>query len=104
MLSARGPKQSRTKMSYDLAEHLRVSAELLEHDESFATVTLLAIRGSAPQIAGAKAIVTDQGIVAGTVGGGKIENAAIEYAKKTLSKFDGQTTVVEPGISRHRSA
>jgi xanthine dehydrogenase accessory factor len=76
-------------MSYDIAEHLRVAADLLEHDESFATVTLLAIRGSAPQIAGAKAIVTDQGIVAGTVGGGKIENAAIEYAKKTLSEFDG---------------
>jgi xanthine dehydrogenase accessory factor len=82
-------------MSYDIAEHLRVSAELLEHDESFATVTLLAIRGSAPQIAGAKAIVTDQGIVAGTVGGGKIENAAIEYAKKTLAEFDGPTAVVE---------
>jgi xanthine dehydrogenase accessory factor len=82
-------------MSYDLAEHLRVSAELLEHDESFATVTLLAIRGSAPQIAGAKAIVTDRGIVAGTVGGGKIENAAIEYAKKTLSESDGPAAVVE---------
>jgi xanthine dehydrogenase accessory factor len=82
-------------MSYDIAEHLRVAADLLEHGESFAAVTLLAIRGSAPQIAGAKAIVTDQGIVAGTVGGGKIENAAIEYAKKTLSEFDGPTTVVE---------
>jgi xanthine dehydrogenase accessory factor len=82
-------------MSYDIAEHMRVAADLLEHDESFATVTLLSIRGSAPQIAGAKAIVTDQGIVAGTVGGGKIENAAIEYAKKALSEIDGPTTVVE---------
>jgi xanthine dehydrogenase accessory factor len=82
-------------MSYDIAEHLRVAADLLEHDESFATVTLLAIRGSAPQIAGAKAIVTDQGIVAGTVGGGKIESAAIEYAKQALGEFDGPATIVE---------
>ncbi len=82
-------------MSYDIAEHLRVAADLLEHDESFATVTLLSIRGSAPQVAGAKAIVTDQGIVAGTVGGGKIENAAIEYARKALTECDGPATVVE---------
>ena len=60
-------------MSYDIAGYLRVAADLLEHDESFATVTLLAVRGSAPQIAGAKAIVTEQGIVAGTVGGGEID-------------------------------
>ncbi len=82
-------------MSYDIAEHLRVAAELLDHDQSFATVTLLSIRGSAPQIAGAKAIVTDQGIVAGTVGGGKIENAAIEYAKKALAESEGPATAVE---------
>jgi len=82
-------------MSYDIAEHIRVTAELLQGDQSFATVTLLAIRGSAPQIAGARAIITDQGIVAGTIGGGKVENAAIEYAQKLLNQIDGPTTAME---------
>ena len=48
------------------------------------TVTITAIRGSAPQIIGAKGIVTGVGIVAGTVGGGKIEAAAVAHAQSLL--------------------
>ena len=59
-------------MTHDIMEHVRVTKELLDEEVSFASITLLDIRGSAPQIIGAKAIVTDQGIVAGTIGGGKI--------------------------------
>ncbi len=72
-------------MTHDIMEHVRVTKELLDADESFASITLLDIRGSAPQIIGAKAIVTDQGIVAGTIGGGKIEGAAIDHAQKILA-------------------
>lgn len=43
-------------------------------------VTVVAARGSAPQDAGAKMVVTAEGLVAGTVGGGKIEAAAIRRA------------------------
>jgi xanthine dehydrogenase accessory factor len=82
-------------MTYDISEHLRATAELLDQQQSFCTVTLLAIRGSAPQIAGAKAIVTDRGLVAGTIGGGKIENAAIEYAQRQLQQCEGPATALE---------
>lgn len=71
-------------MTHDIMEHVRVTKELLDEEESFASITLLDIRGSAPQIIGAKAIVTDQGIVAGTIGGGKIEGTAIDHAQRIL--------------------
>ena len=72
-------------MSYDIVNHTRIVQELLDSGRSFVTVTLLAIRGSAPQVVGAKAIVTSDGIESGTVGGGKIEAAAIEQAKRLLA-------------------
>lgn len=68
-------------MSHDIREHIRIVGELLESELSFATITLLSVRGSAPQIVGAKAIVTADGLVGGTIGGGKIEAAAIKYAQ-----------------------
>ena len=78
-------------MTHDIMEHVRVTKELLDEEVSFASITLLDIRGSAPQIIGAKAIVTDQGIVAGTIGGGKIEGASIDYAQRILSGDEGIT-------------
>lgn len=71
-------------MTHDIMEHVRVTGELLDAEQSFVTVTLLEIRGSAPQVAGAKAIVTEDGLVGGTIGGGKIEAAAIEHAQKMI--------------------
>ena len=71
-------------MTHDILDHLRVTQKLLDTDTSFATVTLCSIRGSAPQIAGAKAIVTANGIEAGTIGGGKIEAVAIDYSQTLL--------------------
>lgn len=72
-------------MPYDVIHHTQVIRSLLDGGSPFATVTLVAIRGSAPQVLGAKCIVTDQGIVDGTIGGGKIEAAAIARAQEMLS-------------------
>ncbi len=58
--------------------------ELAKTGESFVSVTLLAVTGSAPQIPGAKCVVSERGLEAGTVGGGKLEAAAIEEAQKIL--------------------
>ena len=59
----------------------------------------LDIRGSAPQIVGAKAIVTADGIESGTVGGGKIEAAAIQHAQALLeadpNSSSGPTSVCD---------
>jgi xanthine dehydrogenase accessory factor len=49
------------------------------------------MRGSAPQIQGAKAIITSEGIVEGTVGGGKAEARAIAYATEMLRAQDGRS-------------
>ncbi|MFM8365237.1 MAG: XdhC family protein, partial [Verrucomicrobiota bacterium] len=48
-------------------------------------VMLLETRGSAPQSAGAKMLVRENGLPFGTVGGGKIEAAAIRFARELLS-------------------
>ena len=47
--------------------------------------TMVEHRGSAPQVNGAKAIVTEEGLFWGTIGGGKVENEVIEKAKELLS-------------------
>jgi xanthine dehydrogenase accessory factor len=71
-------------MTHNIVDHHLLVQKLLDRSESFVTVTLVEIRGSAPQIVGAKGIVTSSGIEGGTVGGGKIEAAAIEYAQRLL--------------------
>ena len=81
-------------MTHDIQDHVRVTRELLDAEQSFVTVTLLDIRGSAPQITGAKAIVNEQGILSGTVGGGKIEAAAILHAQKMLDGNSSSTELV----------
>jgi xanthine dehydrogenase accessory factor len=62
-----------------------VCQKLLESNESFVVVTQVEVKGSAPQDAGAKIVVTKQGLHFGTVGGGKVEAAAI---KKALAILD----------------
>lgn len=57
---------------------------LLTQGEAFIIVTLLASAGHAPQDPGAKILVTLQGLVAGTVGGGKIEAKAISLSQELL--------------------
>lgn len=59
-------------------------SELNEKGESFVMVTITAHRGSTPQDAGAKILVTKDGLYAGTVGGGKVEMAAITKAQDIL--------------------
>ena len=73
-------------MTHDAVEIVRCLQNLLEGGRAYVVVTLIAIRGSAPQIVGAKAIVTDDGLEAGTVGGGKIENAVIKHAQNMLEQ------------------
>lgn len=82
------------RMTHDILDYVRLTKELLDAEQSFVTVTLLDIRGSAPQVKGAKALVTDQGIVGGTVGGGKIEAAAIQFGQQLIARNDSNTELV----------
>jgi xanthine dehydrogenase accessory factor len=51
----------------------------------FVMVTWIATKGHAPQEVGTKALVTADGLYAGTVGGGNVEATAITEAKKILA-------------------
>jgi xanthine dehydrogenase accessory factor len=76
-------------MAFDVHGHIRKVNDLLRLNVPFATVTMVDVRGSAPQIQGAKAILTTDGIVQGTVGGGRVEARAISHAVELLQTADG---------------
>jgi xanthine dehydrogenase accessory factor len=60
--------------------------ELAQTGRPFVAVTLVGIRGSAPQETGSKMLVDASGLVWGTVGGGRIEQAAIAHAVSMLGR------------------
>ena len=47
-------------------------------------VTILEVRGSVPGSLGAKALICDDGLIAGTLGGGRVEAMAISTAQELL--------------------
>lgn len=68
--------------------------ELNSSGAEFVVVTQTAVRGHAPQNIGARAFIGRDGLIAGTVGGGKVEARAIEYAKQLLENRD-HTRLIE---------
>jgi xanthine dehydrogenase accessory factor len=61
-------------------------AELSRSGVSFVCVTMVEAVGSTPQDAGSKMLVTAEGLVTGTVGGGRVEHKAIEHARAMLAE------------------
>jgi xanthine dehydrogenase accessory factor len=57
---------------------------LLQSNIPFVSVIVVDTTGSVPQDAGSKMLVTHEGLVCGTVGGGKVEKRAIEEAQNLL--------------------
>lgn len=69
----------------------RACQELYSSGVTFSVVTLVNIRGHAPQEMGAKIVVTSDGLFWGTVGGGNVEARAIEHARQLVLKYsEGQ--------------
>ena len=64
---------------------LEVMRRLDETGDAFVCVTLAEARGSVPQEPGAKMLVTGEGRACGTVGGGRVEEAAIKHARELLA-------------------
>lgn len=64
--------------------------ELEQSGISFVVVTQVSERGGAPQDPGAKAIITNEGLVFGTVGGGKVEARAINDSLEILKNESKQ--------------
>src|SRR5262245_28921714 len=76
-------------------------AELSRSGRPFVAVTMVEAVGSTPQDAGTKMLVDSGGLVFGTVGGGKVENQAIEFAKKMLVAHESPTNeLVEWNLQR----
>lgn len=77
------------------------AAALEKEGLAFAVVTLVSGKGHVPQLFGAKALVTaGAGLVFGTVGGGKVEAAAIEAAVKLLGEEKREPLTVTWNLSR----
>ncbi len=76
-------------------------ARLLATQRAHVLVLVTSTRGSTPQDPGAKLLVTAAGLAAGTVGGGKIEAAAIRRATDLLGDPTGpRTDTVEWNLQR----
>ena len=73
---------------------------LSEQGLPFVVCTMVSTMGHAPQDPGAKAIVTLDGLHAGTIGGGKIESRAIREALALLSAGPGQPVLMDWDLQR----
>ena len=56
-----------------------------EAGRPFVVVTLVGHKGSVPQVLGARLIVNEAGYLSGTIGGGKLEKAAIDKSQSILT-------------------
>lgn len=75
--------------------HLETLIELRGAGTPFVEVTMVDAEGSTPQDAGSRMVVTADGLVNGTVGGGKVEAKAIELAQQMLAGREQRTQFVE---------
>lgn len=76
-------------------------AELSHSGVPFVSVTLVEAIGSTPQDAGTKMLVDAGGLVFGTVGGGRVESQAIEFAQRMLcDKSEPASHFVEWNLQR----
>jgi len=63
-------------------------AELSQSGRPFVAVTMVDAVGSTPQDVGSRMLVDSGGLLFGTVGGGRVENQAIEFAQRMLADSD----------------
>jgi xanthine dehydrogenase accessory factor len=76
-------------------------AELSAGGAPFVSVTMVEAVGSTPQDAGTKMLVDRSGRLFGTVGGGKVENQAIDFAQRMLREKGAPTAqLVEWNLQR----
>lgn len=64
----------------DFFTYMQNLEQLKEQGAPFVQVTVVSLRGPNPAPVGAKMLVTDAGLYAGTIGGGKVEKRALEEA------------------------
>ncbi len=72
-------------MNEQSVKHFSRIQQLMAEARSFVSVTLVQSKGQAPQDPSAKMLVTSEGLLEGTVGGGKIEAKAISFGQQLLA-------------------
>lgn len=70
-------------MNWTLLEHLE---SLQQQGQPYVLVTVVDVLGSVPPALGIKMIVTQDGLLSGTVGGGKLEQKALQNSLDMLSE------------------
>ncbi|MDA8744440.1 xanthine dehydrogenase accessory protein XdhC [Rubripirellula amarantea] len=80
--------------------HIESLASLAAGGLPFVAVTMVEAIGSTPQDAGSKMLVDANGLVHGTVGGGKVEFHAIEFAKEMLADPSRCRALVDWNLQR----
>lgn len=73
-------------MENNLEQFCEKFLKLKKEEKNFVVITMTNVKGSAPQNVGTRMILGNEGILFGTVGGGKIENHCIEVSKKILKE------------------
>ncbi|MEZ5787657.1 MAG: XdhC family protein [Xanthobacteraceae bacterium] len=79
----------------DSVELLREAIRLHGEGTPFCTVTVANARGSVPQEIGAKAIVGGDGLICGTIGGGRVEAHGLAKARELLKDGANARVVLE---------
>jgi len=80
---------------------LRINT-LLEADRSVVLITVIDKQGSGPRSPGAKIVMTEDGTFWGTIGGGQVENQALDFARKFFHGKAQATTAhfqLKPGFA-----
>lgn len=80
--------------------HIAALSEIATTGQPFVVVTMVDAKGSTPQDAGAKMIVNPSGLVHGTVGGGKVESRAIEFAREMLQDPARKREIIDWNLQR----
>ena len=80
--------------------HIEALSKIAATGVPFAAVTLVESTGSTPQDAGTKMLVDASGLVHGTVGGGKVEHRAIEFAQTMIEDVARNRELVDWNLQR----
>ncbi len=86
-------------MKNDLT-HIEALSKIARTGAAFVVVTMVESTGSTPQDPGTRMLVDQTGLVHGTVGGGKVEHAAIEHAKTMLSDATNNRQLIDWNLQR----
>ena len=69
-----------------MSEILKEALERVDNGETIAIITIIDTKGSTPGAKGAKMTVGKDGLISGTIGGGKIEAKVIATAKESIKR------------------